>query len=408
MIKLELADRLKELPAYLFVRLGEMKNQALANGVDVIDLGIGDPDQPTPLHIRRALKRAVDHPDNLRYPSSYGMKRFREAAATWMELRFKVAVPPKDVVALIGSKEGLAHFPLAFLNPGDITLVPSPAYPVYRIATRFAGGEVFTLPLLPEKRFLPDLESVPKTVLRRAKLLFLNYPNNPTGATADLDFFERVVAFARKYDLIVAHDAAYSEIAFDGYEPPSILQIPGALECAIEFHSLSKTFNMTGFRIGFAAGCSELVAALGKIKSNLDSGQFQAVQWAAVEALENGGKDIRTIRARYQARRDILLQGLDHLRLEYQKPRGSFYVWVKTPGGMRSEEFVGRLLAEAGIMCAPGTGYGPEGEGFFRMALVVSEARMREAVKRMEKFSIHPTGLPAAASNKPTEPAAAR
>jgi LL-diaminopimelate aminotransferase len=298
-------------------------------------------------------------------------------------------------VALIGSKEGLAHFPLAFINPGDITLVPSPAYPVYRIATRFAGGEVFTLPLLPEKRFLPDLENVPKTVLRRAKLLFLNYPNNPTGATADLEFFERVIAFARKYNLIVAHDAAYSEIAFDGYEPPSILQVPGAAECAIEFHSLSKTFNMTGFRIGFAVGCPELVAALGKIKSNIDSGQFQAVQWAAVEALEHGAKDIRKIRALYQERRDILVQGLDRLGFEYQKPRGSFYVWVKTPGGVRSEEFVGRLLAEAGVMCAPGAGYGPEGEGFFRMALVVDQERMREAVKRMERGSLRAVAPPA-------------
>lgn len=395
MIKVELSERLKELPPYLFVRLEELKNQALAEGVDLIDLGIGDPDQPTPLHIRRALKRAVDNPENHRYPSSSGMKRFREAAAGWMERRFRVAVRPEEVVALIGSKEGLAHFPLAFINPGDIVLVPSPAYPVYRIATRFAGGEVFTLPLRPEKRFLPDLEGVPKTVLRRAKLLFLNYPNNPTGATADLDFFERVVDFARKYNLIVAHDAAYSEIAFDGYEPPSILQIPGAEECAIEFHSLSKTFNMTGFRIGFAVGCPELVAALGKVKSNIDSGQFQAVQWAAVEALENGRKDIRAIRALYQERRDILVQGLDHLRLEYQKPRGSFYVWVKTPEGIRSEEFVGRLLSEAGIMCAPGSGYGPEGEGFFRMALVVDKERMRAAVQRMERLAARVNTSPA-------------
>jgi len=388
MIKVELADRIKELPPYLFVRLDEMKTQALAAGVDVIDLGIGDPDQPTPLHIRRALKKAVDDPENHRYPSSYGMKRFREAAAVWMERRFGVGgIAPEQVVALIGSKEGLAHFPLAYLNPGDITLVPSPAYPVYRIATRLAGGEVYTLPLLPEKRFLPDLEAVPKTLLRRAKILFLNYPNNPTGATAELEFFERVVAFALKYQLIVLHDAAYSEIAFDGFQPPSILQIPGALDCAIEFHSLSKSFNMTGWRIGFAVGCPELVAGLGKVKSNIDSGQFQAVQGAAVEALEKGDKDIKALRAAYQARRDILLQGLDHLKLEYQKPRGSFYVWAKTPAGMRSEEFVARLLSETGIMAAPGTGYGPEGEGYFRMALIVSEERMREAVKRLQRFA---------------------
>jgi LL-diaminopimelate aminotransferase len=389
MIKVELADRIKELPPYLFVRLDEMKSQAVANGVDVIDLGIGDPDQPTPLHIRRALKKAADDPANHRYPSSYGMKRFREAAAGWMERRFQVGgIAPEQVVALIGSKEGLAHFPLAYLNPGDIALVPGPAYPVYRIATRLAGGEVYPVPLLPEKRFLPDLEAVPKTLLRRAKLLFLNYPNNPTGATAELEFFERVVAFALKYNLIVIHDAAYREIAFDGFQPPSILQVPGALDCAIEFHSLSKSFNMTGWRIGFATGCPELVAGLGKVKSNIDSGQFQAVQWAAVEALEKGDKDIKALRALYQARRDILLQGLDHLKLDYQKPRGSFYVWAKTPAGLRSEEFVARLLSETGIMTAPGTGYGPEGEGYFRMALIVPEERMREAVKRLQRFTV--------------------
>ncbi len=388
MIKVELAERIKELPPYLFIRLDEMKTQAQASGVDVIDLGIGDPDQPTPLHIRRALKKAADDPRNHRYPSSNGLKRFREAAASWMERRFGVGgIAPENVVGLIGSKEGLAHFPLAFLNPGDIALVPSPAYPVYRIATRFAGGEVYTLPLLPEKRFLPDLESVPKTLLRRAKILFLNYPNNPTGATAELEFFERVVAFALKYQLIVLHDAAYSEITFDGFQPPSILQVPGAFDCAIEFHSLSKSFNMTGWRLGFAAGCPGLVAALGKVKSNIDSGQFQAVQWAGVEALEKGDKDIQAACARYQARRDILLQGLDHLKLEYQKPRGSFYVWAKIPAGLRSEEFVARLLSETGIMTAPGTGYGPEGEGYFRMALIVSEERMREAVKRMQRFA---------------------
>jgi LL-diaminopimelate aminotransferase len=388
MAKVEVADRIKALPPYLFVRLDQMKSEALSRGVDVIDLGIGDPDQATPVHIVDAAAAAVKDPARHHYPSSYGMKSFREAAAAWMERRFEVKVEPKDVVSLIGSKEGIGHFPLAYLNPGDIALCPSPAYPVYRIGTMFAGGVVFVMPLREERGFLPELEAVPGDVADQAKIMFLNYPNNPTGATCDLEFFERAVAFAKKHEIIIVHDNAYSELSFDGYESPSILQAPGAMECAVELHSMSKSYNMTGWRIGFAAGNPEAVAALGKVKSNLDSGAFEAVQAAAVEAMERGGPDIRAMREMYRRRRDVLLTGLDALGIKYQKPRGSFYVWARTPGGMDSSEWVATLLAKAGIMTSPGSGYGEEGEGFFRMALIVDEKRMEEAVGRMKQMKL--------------------
>jgi LL-diaminopimelate aminotransferase len=388
MAKVEVADRIKALPPYLFVRLDQMKSEALSRGVDVIDLGIGDPDQATPGHIVEAAAAAVKDPARHHYPSSYGMKRFREAAAAWMDKRFEVKVEPGDVVSLIGSKEGIGHFPLAYLNPGDIALCPSPAYPVYRIGTMFAGGEPFVMPLKEERGFLPELEAVPGDVADQAKIMFLNYPNNPTGATCDLEFFERAVSFAKKHEIIIVHDNAYSELSFDGYESPSILQVPGAMECAVELHSMSKSYNMTGWRIGFAAGNAEAVAALGKVKSNLDSGAFEAVQLAAVEAMERGGPDIRAMREMYRRRRDVLLTGLDALGIKYQKPRGSFYVWARTPGGMGSSEWVATLLAKAGIMTSPGNGYGEEGEGFFRMALIVDEKRMEEAVRRMKQMKL--------------------
>ncbi|HUT52638.1 MAG TPA: LL-diaminopimelate aminotransferase [bacterium] len=386
MVRVEVAERIKALPPYLFVRLDQMKSEALARGVDVIDLGIGDPDQATPHHIVDSAVNAMRNPAHHHYPSSYGMMRFRAAASAWMEKRFEVEVAARDVVSLIGSKEGIGHFPLAYLNPGDIALCPSPAYPVYRIGTMFAGGVPFIMPLLEERDFLPDLDAVPGDVADKAKLMFLNYPNNPTAATCDLGFFERAVAFAKRHEIIIVHDNAYSELAFDGYESPSILQVPGAMDCAIELHSLSKSYNMTGWRIGFAAGCAEAVAALGKVKSNLDSGAFEAVQAAAVEAMEHGESDIRAMRETYQRRRDVLLGGLDALGIKYKKPRGSFYVWARTPGGMNSSEWVATLLEQAGIMTSPGSGYGALGEGFFRMALIVDEKRMGEAVERMKKM----------------------
>lgn len=383
----ELADRIKQLPPYLFVRLDKMKSEAASRGVDIIDLGIGDPDQPTPEHIVEAATKAIPEPGHHRYPSSYGMKEFREAAGAWMNKRFGVEVDPGQVVSMIGSKEGIGHLPLAYINPGDVALVPSPSYPVYKIGTMFAGGVTHTMPLTEDNDFLPDFEAIPADIAGRAKLMYLNYPNNPTAATCDLSFFERAVTFARKHNIIICHDNAYSELAFDGYEPPSILQVDGAMECAIELHSLSKSYNMTGWRIGFATGFPEAVAALGKVKSNIDSGVFEAVQVAAIEAMEKGEDDIKNLRRMYQKRRDVLLSGLDALGIKYKKPKGSFYVWAKTPEGMSSEEWVAALLEKAGIMTSPGNGYGPEGEGYFRMALIVTEQRMHEAVERLKKMS---------------------
>ena len=387
MVKLELADRVKALPPYLFVQLDEMKRKALDKGVDVIDLGIGDPDQPTPLHIIEAAQRAVKDPRHHQYPSSVGMPEFREEASTWMKKRFGVEVDAGSVSCLIGSKEGIGHLPLAYINPGDVALVPSPAYPVYKIGTLFAGGESHIMPLKAANDFLPDFDAIPDDIAERAKIMFLNYPNNPTAATCDLAFFEKAIKFATDNDILICHDNAYSELAFDNYEPPSILQVEGAMECAIELHSVSKSYNMTGWRIGFAAGCPEAVAGLAKVKSNIDSGQFEVCQAAAIEAMRYGEDDIKQLREMYQKRRDVLCEGLDALGIKYEKPKGSFYIWARTPKGMSSADWVAHLLEKAGIMTSPGNGYGEEGEGFFRMALIVDEDRMREAVSRMKDLS---------------------
>jgi len=380
---IEPSERIKKLPPYLFVRLEELKEKALKEGKDLIDLGIGDPDLPTPDFIVQAMKQALENPENHRYPTSRGLFAFRESASKYLERRFGVKISPEQIVTLIGSKEGIAHFPLGWLNQRDIALVPSPAYPVYKIGTIFAGGEPYFLPLKEENNFLPDLDSVPQEVWERAKILFLNYPNNPTSAVCELEFFERAVFYARKYQLWVVNDLAYAELCFDGYLAPSILQVPGAEEVAIEFHSLSKTFNMTGWRIGFAVGAKPAVDILAKVKSNIDSGVFQAIQWAGVEALEKGEPAIEEIRALYQRRRDILAEGLEQAGFKFQKPKATFYFWVKTPKGISSEEMVAILLEQAGIIASPGSGYGPEGEGYIRLAIVSDESRLGEAKKRL-------------------------
>ena len=378
------SERLKKLPPYLFVELDRLKAEAKARGVDVIDLGVGDPDLPTPAHIVKAAEEAVRKPENHHYPSSVGMLAFREAAAHWFEKRFGVRLNPEtEVVTLIGSKEGIAHFPLAFVNPGDVVLVPTPAYPVYHIGTLFAGGETFYLPLRPENNFLPDLESIPKDVLSRAKIIWLNYPNNPTAAVATKDFFARVVSFARENKLIVAHDAAYTELYFDDYRPPSILEVEGAREVAIEFHSLSKTYCMTGWRIGFAVGNETLIAGLAKVKNNVDSGAFQAVQEAGIAALSGDQSCVEEFRKIFRERRDVVVEGLKSLGFELDPPRATFYVWARVPEGYSSAAFAAKLLQEAGIVVTPGHGFGEPGEGFFRVALTVDKNRLKEALARI-------------------------
>lgn len=382
------AERLRQLPPYLFAEIDRLKAEMVAKGVDVINLGVGDPDLPTPAHIIDELARTAKNPANHQYPSYSGMNDFRVSVAKWYGRRFGVELDPvAEVLTLIGSKEGLAHLPLAFINPGDLALVPSPAYPVYHVATMFAGGESWFMPLLKQNGFLPDLDAIPQEIARRARLIFINYPNNPTGAVADRSFYERVVRFAKEYDIIVCHDAAYTEMSFGGYRPMSFMEVDGARDVGIEFHSLSKTYNMTGWRLGFAVGNREAVSALGQIKSNIDSGAFNAVQWAGIAALEGDQAPVTEMQKIYQERRDILIEGLKRAGLETETPKATFYVWCSTPSGYSSKEFTSLLLREAGIVTTPGSGFGDPGEGYVRMALTVPKERIREAVERILKLS---------------------
>ena len=385
----EKAERLKKLPPYLFKEIDRKKAEVRARGVDIIDLGIGDPDLPTPPHIIEALKKAAEDPANHRYPSYSGMGDFKEAVAKWYQERFGVELDPDtEVVSLIGSKEGIAHFPLAFVNPGDVALVPAPAYPVYHIATMFAGGESYFMPLLSENRFLPDLNAIPDKITSRARIMFINYPNNPTSAVADLEFFRKVVEFARNNNILVCHDAAYTEMAFDGYRPPSFLAADGAKEVGIEFHSLSKTYNMTGWRIGFAVGNREAIDGLGAIKSNIDSGVFQAVQMAGIEAIRGDQSCVRDMVQVYSRRRDLMVKGLQDVGFEVESPRATFYLWIKVPEGYTSADLTERLLEDAGLVVTPGNGFGEPGEGYFRIALTQKRERLAEAVQRLKALSL--------------------
>ena len=381
---MRLAQRIAEVPPYLFAELDRRKAAVIARGVDVIPLGIGDPDLPTPGPIVERLQAEAAVPANHRYPDYEGSPAFRAAAAAYMARRFGVELRPDgEVLALIGAKEGIAHLVWALCDPGDVVLCPDPGYPVYATHTRFCGGEPYRLPLLPGSGFLPDLEAIPAQAARRAKLLFLNYPNNPTGATADLAFFERAVAFCRRHDILLAHDNAYAEIGYDGYLAPSVLQVPGASEVAIEFHSLSKSFNMTGWRIGFACGNAAAVAALGIVKNNTDSGPFTAVQQAAVLALGLPRATLEAQLAVYQRRRDRMVAALRQAGVAAPLPRATIYLWCPVPAGQTSAGFAGRLLEEAGVFVTPGTGYGPQGEGYFRISLTCPDARLDEAARRI-------------------------
>ena len=385
----EIAERLKHLPPYLFAEIDKKKREVRARGVDVIDLGIGDPDLPTPPHIIHALQKAAEDPANHRYPSYEGMLAYRQAVADWYAKRFNVRLDPEqEVLTLIGSKEGTAHIPLAFVNPGDVVLVPDPGYPVYAAGTWFAGGDVHWMPLRRENGFLPDLDAIPAEVARRAKLMYLNYPNNPTAAVATRDFFARVVAFARRHGILVCHDLMYSELKFDGFEPPSLLEVEGAREVGVEFHSLSKTYSMTGWRLGFCVGNRAAVAGLGAVKTNVDSGVFQAVQIAGIAAL-TGPQDLaEQYRRTYEARRNIVVAGLKQLGWEVDVPKGTFFVWAPVPGGLDSRSFATRLMEEAGVVVTPGVGFGPSGEGFYRIALTVEQARLAEAMERLKRLTL--------------------
>lgn len=386
-MKIELSKRLQRLPSYLFLEIDKAKRAAKAKGGDIIDLGVGDPDQPTPAHIIEELYRAAADPATHRYALDQGMLKLRQAIAEWYVQRFNVKLDPEtEVLTLIGSKEGIAHFPLAFLNEGDYSLVPNPCYPPYKGGTILAGGRPYLMPLKEGNAFLPDLKKIPLDIRRKAKLMYINYPNNPTSATADKTFYRDVVEFANRDKIIVISDLAYSEIAYDGYRPSSFLEVEGAKDVGIEFHSLSKTYNMTGWRIGWASGNAKLISALAKIKSNIDSGVFLAIQLAGIAALEGPQEHIRNMCQLYQERRDTLMGGLSSLGWQVSLPKATFYVWIKVPKKLDSLKFTQLLLEKANIVVTPGVGFGKYGEGYIRIALTVSRERIQEAVERLKKI----------------------
>lgn len=384
-VSIEFADRLKELPPYLFVEIDKAKRAAIAEGRDVINLGIGDPDYPTHPHIIEAMKKALDDPNNHHYAFDAGLPALRQEIAVWFKKRFSVALDPdKEIYPLIGSKEGLAHLPLGVINPKDKVMLTNPAYPAYRPSIQFAGGKIVNIDLKASNDFLPDLSKVEKT--KDAKMMVINYPNNPTATTATLDFYKELVALAHKNGFFIVSDMAYSEVYFDGIKPPSIFEVDGAKDVAIEFHSLSKTYYMTGWRIGWACGNPTLVAALGKVKSNFDSGIFQAIQVAGIAALRSPDSIAQDMRNLYQERRDYLINGLRSLGWKITPPQAAFYVWAKLPKGFsNSMETAKAFLDKADIVITPGNGFGDAGEGYVRMALTVSKERINEAVNRLRK-----------------------
>lgn len=387
---MQFAKRLEKIPPYLFAEIDRKRRELVAKGVDIINMGVGDPDKPTPAHILQAMHEAIDDPSTHNYPPYQGTKEYRQAAAEWMERRFGVTGLNVDteVLSSIGSKEAIHNTFLAFVEQGDFTLIPDPGYPVYRTSTIFADGEPYTMPLLPERGFLPDLDAIPKQVAQKAKLLWINYPNNPTGALATLEFFEELVAYCQQYDILLCHDHAYAEMGYEGYKPPSVLQVAGAKDVAIEFHSLSKSYNMTGWRVGFAVGNATGIKGLAQVKTNIDSGVFKAIQRAAIAGFQTSEEELQKLMSVYQKRRDIIVEGLQSLGWPIEAPKATLYLWAPVPQGYSSTEFVTLLLEKCGIIVPPGKGYGTAGEGFFRIALTVADERMQEGIQRMRDAGI--------------------
>lgn len=384
---MRLARRVENLPPYLFVEISRKIAERKARGEDVVSFGIGDPDIPTPPHIIERLCQAARETANHRYPESEGLPELRKAISEWYEKRFGVSLDPdKEVAPLIGSKEGIAHIALCLLDPGDTALVTDPGYPVYSIGTNLVGGRPYYLLITPKNNFLPDLNRIPENVLQKTKLLWLNYPNNPTGAVADLDFFNKAVEFAAKHNICICHDGPYSEVAFDGYQPVSFMQAQGAKNVGIEFHSFSKTYNMTGWRIGMAVGNAEVIGALKTMKSNLDSGIPQAIQYAAIEALKGPQDCIKEHNDIYQRRRDLIVDTLNKMGLETKPPKASLYIWAKVPNGYTSVEFTNDLLDKVGVVVTPGTGYGRNGEGYVRLSLTIPDATLLKGLSRMAQW----------------------
>ena len=384
---MRLAKRVESLPPYLFVEISRKIAERKARGEDVVSFGIGDPDIPTPPHIIERLCKEAHVSANHRYPESEGLPELRKTIANWYLRRFGVSLDPeKEVSPLIGSKEGIAHIALCLLNPGDIALITDPGYPVYSIGTSLVGGIPYYLPISPYNHFLPDLDNIPANILEKARILWLNYPNNPTGAVADMKFFDKAVQFAKKHNICICHDGPYSEVAFDGYTPVSFLQAEGAKDVGIEFHSLSKTYNMTGWRIGMAVGNAAVINALKTVKSNIDSGIPQAIQYAAIEAF-NGPQDcIKEHNAIYQQRRDLIVDTLNKMGLEAIPPKASLYIWAKVPNGYSSVEFATDLLDKVGVVVIPGIGYGHYGEGYVRLSLTIADASLLKGLSRMAQW----------------------
>ena len=386
---MEFASRIDRVPPYLFVGISRKIAEKRAQGIDVISFGIGDPDIPTPENVIDKLREtALDSP-NHRYPETDGLPEFRQAVTDWYQRRFGISVhPDKETLPLIGAKEGIGHAALCFIEPGDIALVPDPGYPVYSVGTWFAGGECHWMPLLEENGWMPDLDAIPDDVADKARVIWLNYPNNPTGAIADAGYFAKVVEFAKAHDIAVMHDASYSEVAFDGYRPISFLETPGAIDVGVEFHSLSKSYNMTGWRLGMAVGNEDIISALMVIKSNLDSGVPNAIQYMGMEAMEMSQDAIDERNAIYEHRRDRVVQTLRDIGLDAIPPKASLYVWTRIPEGFTSAEFTALLLDEADIVVTPGNGYGEYGEGYIRLSLTINDEDMEKGLARLSEWQI--------------------
>ncbi|MCC6382696.1 MAG: LL-diaminopimelate aminotransferase [Dehalococcoidia bacterium] len=384
---MKLARRVEALPPYLFAEISKKIAARRAQGVDIVTFGIGDPDLPTPPHILAALHRAADEPENHRYPESEGLPELRQAIADWYERRFETHFDPqKETLPLIGSKEGIAHVALCFIDPGDLALVPDPGYPVYEIGTMFAGGESYRLDCTRGSGWLPDLEAIPADVAERAKVLWLNYPNNPTGAVAPLEFFEHAVAWAKRHDVAILHDNPYCDVAYDGYKPVSIFQVPGARDVAVEFNSWSKIYNMTGWRIGMVVGNAQMIDALMRVKSNVDSGIPQAIQRMAIEAVYGPQDCVDEHNRVYQRRRDRMVATLRKIGLEVDPPKASLYVWAKLPAGVTSADYAARLIDDIGVVVTPGRGYGVNGEGYVRLSVTTADDRLEEGLRRLETW----------------------
>ena len=383
------AQRLGRIPPYLFAEIDRKVREKRNAGVDVISLGIGDPDLPTPQRIVSVLQEAAADPANHRYPSYFGLAELREAIAGWYRERFDVSLDAgTEILPTLGSKDGISHVPLAHVDPGEVVLVPDPGYTVYATGAIMAGADPYIMPLTIENGWLPDLDSIPDEVADRARLMWLNYPNNPTAAVAGRDFLEKAVEFCRRHDIVLCHDAPYSEICFDGYRPLSLFEIPGAKDIGLEFHSLSKTFNMTGWRIGWVCGRADLVGLIGQLKTNIDSGIFQAVQWAAIEALNGGEEETRAACDIYARRHRLVADALNSLGWSIKPPRATFYVWAPVPAGYDSIGFASHVLDQVGVNITPGVGFGAHGEGYFRLSVTAPDARLEEAMARLRKLEL--------------------